>query len=134
KVETALTRDFRGVVSMSADEARRLGLEMPETSAKVWEVPNDAIPEMGSLYVSVEASFPASVPKLFPRAGKQWFLKILHVNKDGSMCIVPEHATIDQFHCGAAVVELVETAFKVIKDGIGGVNRRDFVDEIECYW
>jgi hypothetical protein len=134
KVDRALTEQFSVVVPMTADEARRFGLLVSSNSARVWEVTHDATTEVASLYVSVEPSFPASLPKLFLLDREQWFLRIPHINQDGSVCIIPEHATLDQFHCGAAVVELVEKAIAVLKDGIAGVNRDDFIDEIESYW
>jgi sulfur-carrier protein adenylyltransferase/sulfurtransferase len=134
EVERALTEHFSVVVPMTADEARRVGLSVSLSSAKVWEVTHDATPDVASLYVSVEPSFPASIPKLFLLDREKWFLTIPHVNRDGSMCIIPEHATLDQFHCGRAVVELVEMAIAIIKNGIAENNRDDFIDEIESYW
>jgi hypothetical protein len=131
KVEAALR---------AAYEIRRLGEEekdglLPEvTYSAAWEVMHRRIEEAPSLIVAVDQQFPATIPNVFVPNAEKWFLKIPHVDKRGTLCIYPAHTVIDQFNCGAAVLEMVVRGVELMEEGFSGKNQDEFVRETEGYW
>jgi hypothetical protein len=82
----------------------------------------------------VDDQFPATIPNVFVPNSEDWFLKIPHVDRRGTLCIYHSHTVIDQFNCGTAVVEMVESGIGLMEEGFSGQNQDEFVRETEGYW
>jgi molybdopterin/thiamine biosynthesis adenylyltransferase len=105
-----------------------------------WRIHHHKIARIPVLDVYLDQWFPASLPKILIPDGKrpdgvsELFLRIPHVNKDGSVCVAPESCTINQDNCGLATLELINRAIEILQNGISGSNREDFIFEVESYW
>lgn len=100
----------------------------------VWEITHSRLLAAPSLFLGVDNGYPTSVPKLFLAPAENWFLRIPHINRDGSICLLVEQSTVDQHRPGEVAIELIERAIAVIGDGLVGTNRDDFITEAESYW
>lgn len=121
-------------------EIRRLGEEernglLPEvTYAAAWEVVHRRTKEAPTLIVTVDHQFPATIPNVFVPNSEEWFLRIPHVDRRGTLCIYPAHTVLDQFNCGTAVLEMIERGIELMEEGFSGKNQDEFVRETEGYW
>lgn len=127
-----LTRHYLQThILLSDAQVARLGIP---SAFRTWEVTHDQVPEAPRLFLSIDSAFPASLPRLFLPDRERWFLKIPHVNKNGSICVRPPGATLNQIDCGEHVRILMEDAIDLVRTGLAGTNRADFISEIESYW
>jgi len=131
KVEAALSAAYQ--TRRFADEELA---KLPALSsyAAAWEVVHQRTEQAPSLIVTVDLGFPATPPTVLVPDSERWFLKIPHVDKRGTFCILPWHAVIDQLNCGAAVREVVEQGIALMIKGLSGANQNEFVRETEGYW
>jgi hypothetical protein len=130
-VESALAGAYE--IRRLADEQKD-GLLPGVKYAAAWEVVHRRTTQAPSLIVAVDHQFPATMPNVFVPDAEKWFLKIPHVDKRGTLCILPSHAVFDQFNCGAAVAEMVTRGIALMEEGFGGQNQDEFVRETEGYW
>lgn len=86
------------------------------------------------LYFGVKKSFPLSLPYIFL---VQWdlFGILPHVETDGYICYVQEEGSLLDSDNGEGIArEALDRAIQVVKDGIAGINKKDFIDEFGAYW
>lgn len=95
------------------------------------EIPSGGLPQM---YLAVDRRFPATLPKVVVGHADEFWGTIPHVNKDGSVCTDAPHATGDQCEVGDVADHVIGRAANIIRDGIAGRKKGDFVAEIESYW
>ncbi len=58
-----------------------------------------------------------------------------HKNTDGSICTFDKNIAVPNYNKPKElIVETIEKAFKIISDGIKGINRIDYMDEFIEYW
>lgn len=131
KLEAALTSRF---ACRRLPFAETLAIRGAAGLKTVWEIVHGRATGAPSLFLGVEDTFPTSVPKLLLAPAEDWFLKIPHVNRDGSLCLLVEQSTVDQQRPGDVALELVDRAIEVVGEGLAGTNRQDFVTEAESYW
>jgi hypothetical protein len=138
QVERALANGPYTYRRVDAEKLSRSSLQAPVVAA--WTILHRRVTDIPTLDVAVDPWFPASLPKfyipdaLLPDGSSKWFLRIPHVNKNGSICLVPESSTIDRGDCGAATLELTKRAIDLLNEGISGANKDDFIAEVESYW
>ena len=90
--------------------------------------------ELPPFTIGISPSFPSSLPKIAIAPPSKWFLKIPHIERNGTVCILPEHATVDQSRMEGVIDDIIERAILTVRSGIEGSNRNDFINEIESYW
>ena len=131
KVEAALASAYQ-IRRLTEDELTNLPRVTFYEAA--WEVVHAQTEQAPSLIVAVDFGFPARSPFIIVPDSERWFLKVPHVDKRGTFCVLPWHAVIDQFNCGTAVLEVVESAIALMLEGLNGANQDEFVRETEGYW
>lgn len=128
-VETHLTAGY-GAEELSADELVRAGLFGDFDRA--WRIKSDA--DLPNLILGTELDFPAVPPRIAVEDGEQWHLRIPHIESNGCVCLFPGQTSADQSNIGEVIDSVVARAVRTIRDGISGVNRGDFLTEVESYW
>lgn len=94
--------------------------------------------EIDSQEVSISLQFPSNFPRVLPLVFiKPWDALgfIPHVNPDGIVCFLDtEGIILNQDEPSAIVIDAVERAIQVLKDGLAKRNQQDFVEEFEAIW
>lgn len=86
------------------------------------------------LQIVVDHRFPLSKPLLF-LADPNALGYIPHVERNGYICYATEEGfLVDINRPEDVILDCVETALKVLEDGVAGTNRADFWNEFEAYW
>jgi hypothetical protein len=143
--QDALSKRFRSAVG--AVEARwwHLGLRPPRLGGKVlaeyrkhgaevgWRFEYPFSDRIRQLDVFVTAGFPF-VPAQVALVDRPPFLTWPHVEKDGLLCLVPDHATfsVDDPYAGVSV--LIDMASELIEGFVRGGYDDDFQAEFLTYW
>ena len=131
KVEQALAGFYE---VRRLDEQERDGLLRPRKYAAAWEVMHRRTEAAPSLIVALDYEFPATIPNIFVPNSEEWFLKVPHVDRAGTLCIYPAHSVLDQFNCGASVLDMVARGGELMEEGLSGRSQDEFVREAEGYW
>jgi hypothetical protein len=87
-----------------------------------------------TLLFGVSDKFPFEIPSVLVEEPSALYLKIPHVEEDGRVCVFPSVASCDIAHIEDVADEVIAKAIETIEDGISGVNKGDFIREIESYW
>jgi hypothetical protein len=85
------------------------------------------------LDVIVSGGFP-SVPARVALVDRPSFLTWPHVEKDGVLCLMPDHTTLSVDHPYDGVVYLFEKTFELVEASIRGELDGDFRAEFLTYW
>lgn len=80
--------------------------------------------------------------ELFPLQLPRFYVKpwdglgfIPHIDIYGTICIIDlEGVVLDRYQPVGLVIEALQKAVQILRDGISGQNRRDFVEEFEAHW
>lgn len=87
-----------------------------------------------SLRVEIGNSFPLSLPMVY-LSDPDILGLIPHVGPDGNVCYADtEGILLNTAHPGSILSDAVMGAVQVLRDGVSGANRADFMDEFVVYW
>jgi sulfur-carrier protein adenylyltransferase/sulfurtransferase len=98
-----------------------------------WRFPVD----LGRVRVELDLLLPRQFPRKAPRVAlvdRSLFLKLPHVESDGMLCLLQDHAEVDPYKPLETVRRLLFLAGRLLEDGFAGKNRKDFQDEFRSYW
>lgn len=117
-------------------EGQRLNGQRDSTLLRFPDVWKIEIAERGlpAIYLALDKSFPATLPKVIVGNGDEFWGVIPHVNKDGSICTDVPHAVGDQADVERVTDHVINRAATILRDGLSGGNKNDFLSEIESYW
>lgn len=119
------------VRSLTEDEIR--ALYQRRDFARGWRFPVD----LARVRVELDLLLPRQFPRKAPRIAlvdRSRFLKLPHVESDGMLCLLQDHAEVDPYKPLESVRRLLFLAGRLLEDGFAGKNRRDFQDEFRSYW
>ncbi|WP_284319373.1 ThiF family adenylyltransferase [Dyella acidisoli] len=85
------------------------------------------------LDVLVGDEFPWQAPRV-ALAGASRFLQWPHVERDGVLCLVATHVTVDASKPVAVLKELLGRAVNLLEASLAGTNVDDFRSEFMSYW
>jgi molybdopterin/thiamine biosynthesis adenylyltransferase len=102
----------------------------------VWRVQLGMDAFVSHLLVAVPWVFPDELPDIFsPKDLIFADTRIPHLDSSLQVCTLDDTTRFPNPElAGEAVVELINHAAKVIRDGMTGVNRSEYWDEFEAYW
>lgn len=88
------------------------------------------------LWCSLGDYFPYEIPEVFiDKECRKKLPKIPHLYTDNSLCIFDKSKVIPNFNDPLCLLkETIEEAIAVIRKGITGENKKDFIDEFLEYW
>ncbi|MER9457748.1 ThiF family adenylyltransferase [Mesorhizobium sp. M0478] len=98
-----------------------------------WRFDCDFSDRRRRLDVLVTAAFPFA-PARIALVDRPSFLTWPHVERDGVLCLVPDHATFPIDDPYAGIAELLEMTFDLIEALIRGERDADFQSEFLTYW
>ncbi|MER9920876.1 MULTISPECIES: ThiF family adenylyltransferase [unclassified Mesorhizobium] len=98
-----------------------------------WRFDCDFFDRRRRLDVLVTAAFPFA-PARIALVDRPSFLTWPHVERDGVLCLVPDHATFPIDDPYAGIAELLEMTFDLIEALIRGERKGDFRSEFLTYW
>jgi hypothetical protein len=98
-----------------------------------WRLPAEFSDGVRRLDVIVGGGFP-SVPARVAVVDRPVFLTWPHVERDGVLCLMPDHATLSVDDPYDGVVSLLDEAFRMIEASIRGELDDDFRAEFLTYW
>ncbi|MER9857380.1 MULTISPECIES: E2/UBC family protein [unclassified Mesorhizobium] len=98
-----------------------------------WRFDCDFSDRRRRLDVLVTAAFPFA-PARIALVDRPSFLTWPHVERDGVLCLVPDHATFPIDDPYAGIAELLEMTFDLIEALIRGERNGDFRSEFLTYW
>jgi hypothetical protein len=141
----ALAKRFRSAIGSVQAGWWHAGLRPPRLSAEDlakyrkhdpavgWRFEYHFSDRIRRIDVIVSAGFP-SVPARIAVVDRPRFLTWPHVEKDGVLCLVPDHATfsVDDPYAGVSV--LLDKAIKLIEGFVRGEHEDDFKSEFLTYW
>jgi hypothetical protein len=85
------------------------------------------------LYVSFPRGFPYKFPEISIR--NEEIKNMPHIdNKSGKLCLFKQDAIPNHKKPTEIVEESIRQAIKIVKDGIDGFNKKDFIEEFNAYW
>ncbi|KRA65220.1 ThiF family adenylyltransferase [Rhizobium sp. Root651] len=117
--------------SLTGDEIR--AFYQKRGFARGWRFPVD----LDRMRVELDLLLPRQFPRKAPRIAlvdRSLFLKLPHIESDGMLCILQDHAEVDPYKPLDTVKRLLFLAGRLLEDGFVGKNRRDFQDEFRSYW
>lgn len=141
----ALAKRFRSAIGAVQGGWWHAGLRPPRLSAEDlaryrkhdpaagWRFEYPFSDRIRRIDIIVSAGFP-SVPARIAVVDRPRFLTWPHVEKDGVLCLVPDHATfsVDDPYAGVSV--LLDKAIKLIEGFVRGEHEDDFKSEFLTYW
>lgn len=131
EIDAAITGRWAGVRRLSSQELKE---RFPERSfAFAWLLPGETLGISRDLIVGAGDLFPQELPRVGLAIAPP-IAALPHVEADGVFCVVPPGSLVilpvDIRH----VAYLVEDSVKVLRAGLTGENRVDFLDESATYW
>lgn len=131
EIDAAITGLWPGARRLSSQNLKE---RFPERSfAFAWLLPGAALGVDRDLIVGAGDMFPQELPRVALGIAPP-IAALPHVEQDGVFCVVPPGSSvvlpIDIRH----VAYLVKDAIKVLRAGLAGENRNDFLDEAATYW
>lgn len=123
-------RSCRGAERLTGDEAIAAGL----AGADAWRFPAPGLNGIASLLLAADRRYPATPPLIVIPDGDEWEHRIPHVSSHGEVCVMPPHATVDQWRIEDVADHIIDEAVDTIRAGLSGENRKDFIAEIQTYW
>jgi len=102
----------------------------------VWRVRLSKDAPVPYLLVGVPWVFPDELPDIFaPDDLTRDGVRIPHVDSTRQVCTLDDTTRFPNPElAGEAVIEVIECAVKIIRDGLAGANATDYWDEFEAYW
>ncbi|MEM7557224.1 MAG: E2/UBC family protein [Cyanobacteria bacterium P01_A01_bin.84] len=86
------------------------------------------------LWVGIKENFPLTLPIIFLRPADVLGM-IPHLEQDGYLCYLDsEGLLLDSNNPVGILTESVERAIELLKKGLSGENKWDFMDEFYAYW
>jgi hypothetical protein len=140
-----LVERFEAAVAAIESRWQKLGLQPRKLDRSELSAYRGRSPEMGwrfaaefsdgvrRLDVIVGRGFP-SVPARVALVDRPAFLTSPHVERDGVLCLMPDHATLSVDDPYDGVVSLLDEAFRMIEASIRGELDEDFRAEFLTYW
>jgi sulfur-carrier protein adenylyltransferase/sulfurtransferase len=140
-----LVERFDSAVAAIESRWEKLGLQPRKLDGRELSVYRGRSPEMGwrfnaefsdatrRLDIIVTGGFP-SVPARVALVDRPSFLTWPHVEKDGVLCLMPDHTTLSVDDPYDGVVSLLDEAFRMIEASIRGELDDDFRAEFLTYW
>lgn len=114
-------------------DGRELSAYRGRSSEMGWRFDADFSDGRRRLDVIVTGGFP-SVPARIALVDRPPFLTWPHVEKDGVLCLMPDHATLSVDDPYDGIVSLLDEAFRMIEASIRGELDDDFRAEFLTYW
>ncbi|MDD3645698.1 MAG: E2/UBC family protein, partial [Bacteroidales bacterium] len=96
----------------------------------VWRTFINAQDKNWEVHIVILKDFPFSVPKVFIMGGEKLFLKLPHIDKDGSLCIIPNEVAINSKNPVGLFFHLVNSTKRILQ----GTDEADFQIEFISYW
>ncbi|MER8684176.1 ThiF family adenylyltransferase [Mesorhizobium sp. M1405] len=114
-------------------DARQLATYRGRSAEIGWRFDCDFSDRRRRLDILVTAAFPFA-PARIALVDRPSFLTWPHVESDGALCLVPDHATFPIDDPYAGIAELLEMTFDLIEALIRGERDADFQSEFLTYW
>jgi hypothetical protein len=131
-------RKTQTVLLLNKDERKAIGLaqfsEVIQVATEVF-LENEVARSITFLIVLSE-DFPLILPKIYLHPNdREWVGFIPHVDSRGFVCLFDEDTvTPDPLRPAQLALIGLEQARKIVRDGLLGVNQKDFIDEFKDYW
>ncbi|MCF1523480.1 ThiF family adenylyltransferase [Escherichia coli] len=101
----------------------------------VWELPTDLVFNDDSIVLQIryKSLTQHDIPEVFVSSPAINVCQLPHIEKNGKLCVWPNTYIID-LSDNSYVLELLSDAYSMLKKGIKGDLRDDFIDEFQNYW